>query len=249
MTSFKKAENILVILLTMTSGCADAISFLALGQVLTAAMTGNTVFLGLSLVHADELKPLGYVVALSGFILGVAAGAVILRKKRKETGLNSTVTLTMSLELAAFVLFGILASLGSFSGQFLLVVILSFAMGVQGVAARRIGVNGVPTTVITSTTTGLIESLVWNMYTRNEKTDNKELKSQSVSNSSIFIWITDIVIYGIGAAACGAIELKWHLQAIWLPAAIIFVVVVSSVYSQVQVQQKQRVKSENTLSS
>jgi uncharacterized membrane protein YoaK (UPF0700 family) len=248
MTSLKKADNTLVLLLTMTSGCADAISFLALGQVLTAAMTGNTVFLGLSLVHADGLKPLGYIVALSGFVLGVAAGAIILRDKRKETGLNTKVTLTMSLELAAFVLFGILVSLGNFSGQLLLIIILSFAMGVQGVAARRIGVNGVPTTVITSTTTGLIESLVWNMFTRSEKTGNKNLKSPSVPNSSIFIWITDIVIYGVGAAACGAIELKWHLQAIWLPIAIIFVVVVSSAYSQVQVQQKQRVKSENTFS-
>jgi uncharacterized membrane protein YoaK (UPF0700 family) len=248
MKTLKKAENILVILLTMTSGCADAISFLALGQVLTAAMTGNTVFLGLSIVHADGLKPIGYVVALSGFMLGVAAGAILLRNKRIVTGLNSTVTLALCLELAAFVLFGIIVSLGSFSDQLLLVIILSFGMGVQGVTARRIGVNGVPTTVITSTTTGLIESLVWSMFTRTGKTVNKDLKISSIPISSIFIWIVDIAIYGIGAAICGSIELKWHLQAIWLPAAIISVVVLSSVYVQLQVQQKQRVKSENSLS-
>lgn len=248
MNSSKKAENILVILLTMTSGCADAISFLALGQVLTAAMTGNTVFLGLSIVHANGLKPLGYVVALSGFVLGVAVGAIILRKKRNVTGLNPTVTLAMSVELAAFVLFGILVSYANFSGQLLLVILLSFAMGVQGVTARRIGVNGVPTTVITSTTTGLIESIVWNIYTRTVKTVNKNLKSPSVPSSSIFIWVADIVIYGVGAAICGAIELKWHLQAIWFPAAIIFVMVVSAGYFQFQAQQKNRLKSENTMS-
>jgi uncharacterized membrane protein YoaK (UPF0700 family) len=248
MNSFKKAENILVILLTMTSGCADAISFLALGQVLTAAMTGNTVFLGLSIVHANGLKPLGYVVALSGFILGVAVGAIIVRLKRNVTGLNPIVTIAMSVELAAFVLFGLLISYVKSPDQLLLVIILSFGMGVQGVVARRIGVNGVPTTVITSTTTGLIESLVWNIYTRNAKTVNKDLKSPTVPSSSILIWVADIVIYGVGAAICGAIELKWHLQAIWLPAAIIFVVVLSSVYFQFQLQYKNRLKSESTIS-
>jgi uncharacterized membrane protein YoaK (UPF0700 family) len=247
MNSSKTAANLLVILLTMTSGCADAISFLALGQVLTAAMTGNTVFLGLSLVHADGLKPIGYVVALSGFILGVAVGAIIVRKKRNITGLNPVVTIALSVELAAFVLFGLLISFLNSSDQLLLVIILSFGMGVQGVVARRIGVNGVPTTVITSTTTGLIESIVWNIYTRNANKVNKNLKSLSVPNSSIFIWVADIVIYGVGAAICGAIELKWHLQAIWLPAAIIFAVVLSSVYFQLQVQQKKRLKSDYTI--
>ena len=248
MKSSKTAANLLVILLTMTSGCADAISFLALGQVLTAAMTGNTVFLGLSIVHADGLKPLGYVVALSGFILGVAVAAIIVRKKRTVTGLNPIVVRAICVELAAFVLFGLLVSYVDSPDQLLLVIILSFGMGVQGVVARRIGVTGVPTTVITSTTTGLIESVVWNIYTRNAKTVNKNLKSPSVPYSSIFIWVADIVIYGVGAAICGALELKYHLQAIWLPAAIIFVVVLSSVYFQLQVQNKNRLKSENTIS-
>lgn len=75
------------------------------------------------------------------------------------------------------------------------------------------------------------------------------LKPSLVPNSSILIWVIDIAIYGIGAAICGALELKWHLQAIWLPAAIIFVIVLSSVYFQLQVQQKNRFKSENTIGS
>lgn len=248
MNSSKRMESTLAILLTMTSGCADAISFLALGQVLTAAMTGNTVFLGLSIVHAGGLKSLGYLVALFGFILGVAVGAFILRKKRNVTGINPVVTLAICVELAAFVLFGILTAFGNVPNQTLLIIILSFGMGVQGVTARRIGVNGVPTTVITSTTTGLIESLIWNAYnavTRNGKPT--DLKPKSIPASSMFIWVIDIVIYGVGAAICGATVLRWHLQAIWLPAAIVLVVVLSSVFFQLQVQKE--VKSENTISS
>ncbi|MED1205957.1 YoaK family protein [Heyndrickxia acidicola] len=239
MNLFKKVENFMVILLTMTSGCADAISFLALGQVLTAAMTGNTVFLGLSIIHADGLKPIGYIVALSGFILGVAAGAFIVKKKRHITGLNPIVTITLCLELFALVLFGILSTCFNASDGLVLILLLSFAMGVQGVTARRIGVNGVPTTVITSTTTGLIESLIWNI--------KRDAITPSVPSSSIFIWIFDIIIYCVGAAICGAVELRWHLNAVWLPAAIVLIVALTSFFFQLQNQQKNKVKSENSI--
>jgi uncharacterized membrane protein YoaK (UPF0700 family) len=245
--SSKKMENILAILLTMTSGCADAISFLTLGGVLTAAMTGNTVFLGLSFVHETGLKPLGYVIALFGFMLGVAVGAVILKKRSHVTGLHPIVTSAICVELAAFVLFGILVSSGIISNQHVLVIILSFAMGVQGIAARRIGVNGVPTTVITSTTTGLIESLVWNVL-RKGKADT-DVKAASVPSSSIIVWVVDIVIYGVGAAVCGEAVAKWHMQAIWLPAVIVSVVVLSSVLFQFQVQQNNKLRSEKSISS
>jgi uncharacterized membrane protein YoaK (UPF0700 family) len=238
LNSSKKLENSLVILLTMVSGCADAISFLALGEVLTAAMTGNTVFLGLSLVHANGLKPIGYLIALFGFMLGVAIAAIILRKKRHETGLNPIVVGAMGLELCAFIIFGILSST-NVTNHLLFVIVLSFAMGVQGTLARRIGVNGVPTTVITSTTTGLIESLVWNAFTK-KKNNHSTTKSTTVPYSSILVWAFDIVIYGIGAALCGALELKWHLHAIWLPTVLIAIVLILSVAFQPRSQNQQQ---------
>ena len=252
MLSSKKIGNVLAILLTMNSGCADAISFLMLGQVLTAAMTGNTVFLGLSIVHAGGLKSLGYVVALFGFMLGVAFGAIILKNRRHSTGLHPTLTIAISFELAVFILFGILVTFGIFPNKLLLVLILSFAMGIQGITARRIGVNGVPTTVITSTTTGLVESLIWNLYnyaSKKEKAVGTEMLSPSVPSSNIFVWAIDIVIYGVGAALCGAAVLRWHMQAIWLPVAITFVVVLVSAVFHIQVQQKNSLKSDKTLSA
>ncbi|WEG14705.1 YoaK family protein [Pullulanibacillus sp. KACC 23026] len=247
----KKMETVLAILLTMTSGCSDAIGFLALGEVLTAAMTGNTVFLGLSLVHAGGLKPLGYLVALLGFMLGVAVGAILLRKRQRVTGLHPIVTSAICLELVAFILFGILVTCGVIQNHLLLIIILTFAMGVQGITARRIGVNGVPTTVITSTTTGLIESLIWNLYNvaaHKGKRVDANAPTSLVPSSSIFIWLIDIIIYGIGAAICGAVVLKWHLEAIWLPTALVFVVVLSSLFFQLQVGQKKRKKPTNTIS-
>ncbi|GGH77771.1 uncharacterized membrane protein YoaK (UPF0700 family) [Pullulanibacillus pueri] len=229
MTHSKKTLNLIVLLLTMISGCSDAISFLALGEVLTAAMTGNTVFFGLSLVNAKDLAPLGYLVALLGFMLGVAVGAFVLRHKRHVTGLNTTVLLTLCIEFIGLALFGLLVSFVTSPNHYLLIVLLALSMGVQGTTARRLGVNGVPTTVITSTTTGMIESLVWKAHNSMKKnTTDGPVNAPLASWSSVSMWFIDIVIYGVGAALCGLLELHWGLHAIWMPVCIIVITFVLS---------------------
>ncbi|GGE33209.1 hypothetical protein GCM10011391_09840 [Pullulanibacillus camelliae] len=244
MNPSKKSLNILVILLTMVSGCSDAISFLALGEVLTAAMTGNTVFFGLSLVHADDLAPLGYLIALLGFMLGVAVGAFILRNKRHETGLNSTVLFTLCIEWLGFVVFGLVVYFMMAPHQYILILLLSFSMGIQGTTARRLGINGVPTTVITSTTTGMIEALVWKAHhaltSKKQPADHAD-KPALASMGSIVIWAVDIVIYGVGAALCGLLEIKWGLHAIWLPVGILFVTLVGMLVVQLRLHQSKHV--------
>src|SRR5215210_549077 len=70
-------RNAMVVLLSVAAGCVDAVSYLGLGRVFTANMTGNTVLLGLSLGQADWQAALRSGVALAGFIMGVAVGTVI----------------------------------------------------------------------------------------------------------------------------------------------------------------------------
>ncbi|WDL95379.1 YoaK family protein [Alicyclobacillus sp. ALC3] len=281
-----------VLVMTAVSGCADAIGFLALGQVLVAAMTGNTVFLGLAIVHADGLEPMSYVIALGGFMLGAATGALGLRNRRLETGVNLTVSRVLLMQWTALVLFGVIAtvaaatnpphlphasalgtataakifvhgtigmigtptsafsSVGGEGVKLLLTLLLTFGMGVQGALARRVGVNGIPTTVITSLTTGLMESLVWNACGPVTPTgtgsdaasgpvgpSGSTIKPQPgphTSPATIAVWITDIVFYGLGAATCGALVLHWHLYAIWLPVVLISALVIYSFASQLR---------------
>ncbi|MFD1677363.1 YoaK family protein [Alicyclobacillus fodiniaquatilis] len=223
------ARNIFLVMLTMTSGCVDAISFLALGQVFTAAMTGNTVLFGLSLSHADGLSVMRYAVALLGFMLGAAVGAAILIRRRQNSGWSGIVTATLCMELAALVLFVVLiyilppSALLHLNG--LLILILSFAMGVQGVAARRIGVNAVTTTVITSTLTGLVETLVWKAgdktQLQNHGDEPNKRNGNTASVTSILMWISVIVFYGVGAGICGVFELHFAFEAIWLPIGLV----------------------------
>jgi uncharacterized membrane protein YoaK (UPF0700 family) len=47
-------RNVLVLLLACVAGSVDAVSYMSLGHVFTANMTGNTVLLGLALGQAES---------------------------------------------------------------------------------------------------------------------------------------------------------------------------------------------------
>lgn len=237
-------RNILLVVLTMTSGCVDAISFLALGQVFTAAMTGNTVLFGLALARTHDLVALSYAVALLGFVIGAAIGAMILGRHAKQSGWSTSVTWTIFAELLALLLFAVLTW---HTGKILpgakadiLIGILAIGMGLQGVAARRIGVNGVTTTVITSTLTGLVESAIWKAGhaadASKQSSPSTGPKPNNAPLSAMGMWLSVIVAYGVGAALCGAIELRAYMGAIWLPVGFIVFVIASAALANSRAQ-------------
>ncbi len=67
-------RDLLVLGLTWSAGFVDAISFLGLGSVFTANMTGNTMLLGIALGRGDLPGALRSLIALAGFCLGATAG-------------------------------------------------------------------------------------------------------------------------------------------------------------------------------
>src|SRR5215203_2608735 len=91
----------MVVVLSVAAGCVDAVSYLSLGHIFTANMTGNTVLLGLSLGQADWQAVLRSGLALVGFIMGVAVGTVIAGRDRERHAVwPITVTVTLAVELA-----------------------------------------------------------------------------------------------------------------------------------------------------
>ncbi|YCK34792.1 YoaK family protein [Actinomadura sp. ATCC 39365] len=64
--------------LALAAGAVDALSFLALGQVFTANMTGNVVLLGLALGTGDTSHVIRSGLALTTFCLGLAIGFTLL---------------------------------------------------------------------------------------------------------------------------------------------------------------------------
>ena len=63
--------------LTFTTGLIDAASYLGLGHVFTANMTGNVVLLGFGIAGAAGLPVLSPLVSLAAFLLGAVAGGMI----------------------------------------------------------------------------------------------------------------------------------------------------------------------------
>src|SRR5579875_2412287 len=66
--------------LTVTTGLVDAVSYLGLGHVFTANMTGNIVLLGFGLAGGSGLPVLAPVVSLVAFLAGARVGGALQRR-------------------------------------------------------------------------------------------------------------------------------------------------------------------------
>lgn len=144
-----------LVVLTAVSGIVDAASYLGLGHVFTANMTGNVVILGFSAAGAPGFSAAACLVSLAAFIAG-AATAGRLTPPGAATGLLGAVVCEVVLVGAAAVIG--LAEHGAVSvgwPRFAVTGLLGFAMGTRNSAVRRFGVADMTTTVLTMTMTGL----------------------------------------------------------------------------------------------
>jgi hypothetical protein len=97
------ARDRMLVLLAAAAGCVDAVSYLGLGGVLTAAMTGNTILLGLAIGQAKIQAALRSCVALIGFMAGAAVAAAITGRGTTHAVWPRGVTLVLAIELAVLV--------------------------------------------------------------------------------------------------------------------------------------------------
>ena len=72
----------MMLLLTGVSGLVDAASYLALGHVFVANMTGNIVFIGFALAGATSLslQSSAIAIAIASFLAGALAAARLARR-------------------------------------------------------------------------------------------------------------------------------------------------------------------------
>src|ERR1700732_3123031 len=66
-----------LLVLTVTTGVVDAVSYLGLGHVFTANMTGNVVLLGFGIAGTGGLPVVAPLVSLIAFVAGSATGSVL----------------------------------------------------------------------------------------------------------------------------------------------------------------------------
>jgi uncharacterized membrane protein YoaK (UPF0700 family) len=220
-------RDALLLLLAATSGYVDAVSYLGLGHVFTANMTGNTVLLGLALAQVRGLAALRSGVALAGFAAGVAIGSVVVEQDEKRIVWPPRVTAACALECVALLGFAIGGYLTRTAPDgraiYPLIVVSALAMGLQSVAVRSLGVTGVATTYITGTWTSLVAGLATRLR---EARLSGAPSAHTPQPRGVGLQAAVVVSYGLAAVGGGAAETIWHLAAIVVPAAAVALVVV-----------------------
>jgi uncharacterized membrane protein YoaK (UPF0700 family) len=152
-----------VVLLTITAGAVNAVSFIALGKVFSSVITGNMVLLGVAATTGNSAAAIHGGVALAGYSAGVLIGAPIAARGGEEDGGTwpASVTATLAGEVIVLAAFcaGWEAAQGHPRGvaQAALLVVLAAAMGMQSSAVRRLG--QMSSTYLTSTLTGVLAGL------------------------------------------------------------------------------------------
>ncbi|HUC57156.1 MAG TPA: YoaK family protein [Streptosporangiaceae bacterium] len=159
MTDAQVRSYVPVVLLAMTAGAVDAVSFLGLGGVFSSVMTANLVLLGLSAAeHSGELA----VHAASSFA-GYLAGALAASRLAGKEGPPKRTTMALAGEfvvLAGFTV-GWETSGGHPHGwaQLLLLATAALAMGAQSATVIAFKLPGVSTTYMTGMLTGVLGDL------------------------------------------------------------------------------------------
>jgi uncharacterized membrane protein YoaK (UPF0700 family) len=147
---------LLLIVLTVVTGLVDAVSYLKLGHVFVANMTGNVVLLGFGAAGVSEFSVAVSLLAMGSFLLGALAGGRLGSSTGQHRGRFLALATYAQVAVFGAALVVSLASSDVSGGSltYTLVVLLAFAMGLQNAAARRLGVPDLTTTVLTQTVTG-----------------------------------------------------------------------------------------------
>ncbi|OBJ57362.1 YoaK family protein [Mycobacterium sp. 1423905.2] len=146
-----------LLLLTFSTGLADAISVLVLGHVFVANMTGNVIFLGFWFAPKTTIDLTAAVVAFPTFVTGTILGGRLVRRYAAHT--RRWLTTALATEVSALVTLSILAGAGVLhyhdNTKLILIGGMAIAYGLQHSTARQFGIQELTTTVLTSTIVGL----------------------------------------------------------------------------------------------
>jgi uncharacterized membrane protein YoaK (UPF0700 family) len=147
----------LLVGLTVVTGLVDAFSYLVLGHVFVANMTGNVVFLGFALAGAPGFSIAASIAALVSFWLGALAGGRVGTRYGKHRGrlLSVAISIQVAFVAVSVLLAAVSGSPVSSGFRYPLILTLALAMGVQNATARRLAVPDLTTTVLTLTITGI----------------------------------------------------------------------------------------------
>jgi uncharacterized membrane protein YoaK (UPF0700 family) len=159
MASNQSAEDIAAYVflgMTAVTGLVDAVSFLSLGRVFTANMTGNVVLLGFATARVPGLSVTLSLTTLVSFLAGAVLGARIMARASSDSHFR--------LAAQAFLLEVVVLTAASLCGigykgdvmepsvqPLALIALTAVAMGTRNAAIPKLAIPDLTTTVLTLT--------------------------------------------------------------------------------------------------
>jgi len=208
------------LMLSFSSGCVNAIAFMACERFVTH-VTGTVTQVGVQVAHLDVL--LDFAIVVVCFILGAMAAAVMIngRAHRGKRPWYTAPLLIVAMTTAAVGIAGWSGLFGAFGGiidepaDFVLLSALSFASGLQNAAVATSTGLLVRTTHLTGPATDLGMHLVDLVYTRGAE--------RLSARRHAFLRAGKIISFAIGAI--GGVMLGRGLEylAFLVPAMIVVV--------------------------
>ena len=195
--------------MTAVTGLVDAVSFLSLGHVFTANMTGNIVLLAFATAHVSGLSIGRSLTALLAFLVGAILGGRVMVRANADSQIRFAAQ--------AFFLEGVFLLAASFCGigyrgdllehsfqPFALIALTALAMGTRNAAVRKLAIPDLTTTVLTLTITGI----------------GADSSLANGSNPRLARRVGSVIAMFLGAAL-GAVIIRFSISAaLWLGTAI-----------------------------
>jgi uncharacterized membrane protein YoaK (UPF0700 family) len=147
----------LFLLLTFVTGVVDATSYLSLGHVFVANMTGNVVFLGFGIAGAGGISVWASLTAIAAFLCGGVVGGRVgsALADDRDRHLRAAVEIQTVLVATALIVAAVVGDNFGTGVRYALIALLATGMGIQNAAARKLAVSDLTTTVLTLTLTGI----------------------------------------------------------------------------------------------
>jgi uncharacterized membrane protein YoaK (UPF0700 family) len=239
--------------LTAIGGFVDAVGYIALFQIFTANMSGNSVHIGITLGDLNFSNLPRPACAIVAFVAGMTLTRIAITIAARK-GIQRFATYTLALEALLLALFarttpamemGQVVDLHS-ALYFSLVALLAFAMGVQTATLTHVGAMTVYTTFVTGTLTKFSESLTRALFwcydqaaqSRRRMFDIVRLapKQRDMRETAFLaaVWNCYLVGATLGTFSKG----RWELRSLYLPVAVLVVIIVVDQFRPIGVQEE-----------
>ncbi len=248
----KPGKIAVALFLTVAGGFVDAVGYIALFEIFTANMSGNSVHLGIYLGQGNWMELLRPLCAIVSYVVGMALTRIAIEIAGRA-GLRRIASFTLAVEALLLAIFahatpamhlGQIIDLHS-PAYFMLVALLAFAMGVQTATLTHIGPLTVYTTFVTGTLTKMTESftrvLFW-AYDHLRELGASGIVRHAVGQQDVregAMLGSTWSCYVIGAAIGTALKLRWELRALYVPVAVLIVFVVLDLFRPIDVEEEQ----------